>query len=270
MIYKSIRTYISAFVPLMLFLGSLHFGQTPSDRKTEKAEDKSMTLIPGGRFIMGKGSRPIDPAKQYKDNPAHEVILDTFYIDKTEVTNAQYQTFCQATKHNLPEFWSRKEYPSGPEFPDHPVMGISYSDALAYAAWAGKRLPTEAEWEYAAKGGLTDKDFPNGNDLTSTEANFAPDGKSPLKVGSFPANGYGLFDMSGNVVEWVADYYDKDYYSNSPRENPQGPVIGRFRVVRGGGWHSGESCCRINYRNALPSNWADFNVGFRCAKSVSK
>jgi formylglycine-generating enzyme required for sulfatase activity len=246
------------------------YGQTPAVSEPAKGEDKSMVLIGGGKFIMGKGALPTDPAKQYKDNPAHEIILASFYIDRTEVTNAQYLKFCEATRHNLPEFWGRKEYSSGPEFPDHPVTGVSYSDALEFAVWAGKRLPTEAEWEFAARGGLAEMDFPNGSDLTSADANFASAGKGSVKVGSFPANAYGLFDMAGNVGEWVADYYDGNFYRVSPQANPSGPDIGRFRVIRGGGWHSGKSCCRVHYRNALPLNWVDFNIGFRCAKNASK
>ena len=124
----------------------------------------------------------------------------------------------------------------------------------------------EAEWEYAALGGIEGKDFPNGDGLDSTLANFSSSGTVP--VGSYPTNGYGLCDMAGNVVEWVSDYYDGDYYENSPKKNPKGPDKGKFCVIRGGGWHSGKYCNRVVHRNALIKSWVDFNVGFRCARDA--
>jgi iron(II)-dependent oxidoreductase len=219
-----------------------------------------MVLIPGGAFAMG--------AKGEGDHsPHHEVSIGAFYIDRYEVTNAQYYEFCEASARRLPEFWGMEAFRSGPDYPEHPVVGISWYDARAYAEWAGKRLPTEAEWEYAARGGLTDKEYPHGDGIDSTTANFTKaELGGPVPVGSYPPNGFGLYDMAGNVVEWVADYYAGEYYSDSPFENPEGPEKGKFKVIRGGGWHSGPSCCRVFYRNALPANWRDFNVGFRCVK----
>jgi iron(II)-dependent oxidoreductase len=224
-----------------------------------------MVRIPAGEFTMGReGSED--------HSPAHRVRLKAFYLDKYEVSNRDYLKFCEADKHHLPDFWGMKEFHSGTEFPDHPVVGISWQDAMAYARWAGKRLPTEAEWEYAARGGLQGKNFPPGDEMTPAQANFAVQGRKggTMPVGSYPANGYGLNDMSGNVVEWIADLYQADYYQSSPVENPTGPSKGRFHVIRGGGWHSGLSCNRVFYRNALPSNWVDINVGFRCAKDIDK
>jgi formylglycine-generating enzyme len=219
--------------------------------------------IPAGEFKMGDNSAG-------DHHPVHNVQLNSFWLDKFEVTNARYAAFCKSTGHQLPQFWGMKEFHCGPDFPDYPVVGVSWGDAAAYAQWCGKRLPTEAEWEYAARGGLSEKKFPNGDDLTPKGANYANgETKGTLPVGQFPANGYGLHDMAGNVVEWVSDYYDKDYYSSSPVSNPKGPATGRFRVIRGGGWHSGPSCNRVYYRNALPQGWLDFNVGFRCAKDVN-
>ncbi|UCD64008.1 MAG: formylglycine-generating enzyme family protein [Candidatus Zixiibacteriota bacterium] len=222
-----------------------------------------LVLIPGGEFLMGDSSDG-DHA------PAHAVHIDSFYIDRYEVTNAQFYRFCEETGHQLPEFWGKKDFHSGPDFPDYPVVGVSWSDAAAYAEWAGKRLPTEAEWEYAARGGLIGKRFPLGGKLDSTQANFTVGGvaKGLVPAGSYPPNGYGLYDMAGNVVEWVFDRYSADYYAVSPGRNPQGPESGKFRVIRGGGWHSGPSCCRVYFRNALPANWRDFNVGFRCARDL--
>jgi len=224
------------------------------------AVQAEVILIPGGEFLMGKDG-------EGDCSPAHKVYVDSFYMDKYEVTNAQYAKFCEETGRGLPEFWGIKEFHNGPDFPNHPVVGISWRDAEGYAEWAGKRLPIEAEWEYAARGGLVDMNYPHGDELDSSQANYTlTDLEGTVAVGSFPPNGYGLHDMTGNVWEWVADYYAKDYYESSPRENPTGPEKGRFKVIRGGGWHSGPSCNRVYYRNALSPNWVDFAVGFRCVK----
>ena len=217
-----------------------------------------LVLLPGGEFLMGCGS-------EGDHGPPHRVRLDAFYLERCEVTNAQYLRFCRATGHRLPEFWGRSGFRCGPDYPDHPVVGVSWRDAADYAAWCGRRLPTEAEWEYAARGGLAGMDFPQGDSLDPSQGNYNKSGKGgPVVVGSYAPNGFGLYDMQGNVVEWVADRYDADYYLASPAANPQGPEHGRFRVIRGGGWHSGAACNKVYYRNALPPNWVDCNVGFRC------
>ena len=142
-------------------------------------------------------------------------------------------------------------------------------DAGAFAEWIGGRLPTEAEWEYAARGGLEGKAYPWGDEIEPALANYARTGTTGTKtVGSHPPNGFGLNDMSGNVVEWVADRYDPAYYARSPKADPRGPEAGKHRVIRGGGWHSGPYCNRVYFRNALPANWVDISVGFRIAKDV--
>lgn len=218
-----------------------------------------LVLIPGGEFSMGS-------AVEADHAPIHRVSISSFYIDMHQVTNAQYLEFCDAAGHRLPEFWNIGRFRSGPDHPDHPVIGVSWQDAVAFADWCGKRLPTEAEWEYAARGGLEGLDYPNGEPLEPAHGNYTHSNQGgPVAVGSYPANGFGLFDMQGNVVEWVADYYAPDYYASSPSADPRGPASGKFRVIRGGGWHSGSYCNRVYFRNALPPNWVDFNVGFRCA-----
>jgi sulfatase modifying factor 1 len=218
-----------------------------------------MVVVPGGEFVMGTNDGG-------DDNPPHTVRVDTFYMDRCEVTNAQYSRFCEDTGRPLPMFWGMDTFHCGPNYPDHPVVGVSWRDATAYAKWCGKRLPTEAEWEYAARGGLAGGSYPLGDTLTPADANYTKSGRGgTAPVGSYPANGVGLYDTAGNVVEWINDWYNADYYTTSPYSNPGGPEKGRFRVIRGGGWHSGPSCNRVYYRNALPPNWLDFNVGFRCA-----
>lgn len=224
-----------------------------------------MVLIPGGEFRMGKNS-----ANPSDFHPEHEVVIDSFYMDQHEVTNLEYYEFCTATNHTLPIFWGMTAFRCGLDFPDHPVVGVSYIDALQYAVWAHKRLPTEAEWEYAARGGLTDRDYPNGNEIDSTMANYGKRYKGIIEVGSFSPNNFGLYDMAGNVWEWTGDNYQENYYAVSPQMNPRGPERSRFKVIRGGSWHSGAMCNRTYYRNGLPSNWVDFAVGFRCVRSVGE
>jgi len=225
--------------------------------------DISMVLIPAGNFLMGK-----DSDKGHDFSPAHKVNVNSFYIDKYEVTNGEYLRFCKETGHGFPEFWNSNVFKSGTEFLNYPVVGINWWDAQKYAKWAGKRLPTEAEWEYAARGGLIDKDFPNGNNWEKKNPKQDNIGWKNLikQVGKYNPNGYGLFDMAGNVWEWVTDGYAEDYYKTSPTDNPTGPLNKNNRVIRSGSWHSGAMCKKVYYRKGLPSNWCDFAVGFRCVK----
>lgn len=242
----------------------------PAEPPAERLNASDMVLIPAGEFIMGKD----EEGKTPDHSPAHSVHLDSFYLDKCEVTNAQYLAYCEQTGARLPEFWGMEEFRSGPDFPTHPVVGVSWTEARKYAEWAGKRLPTEAEWEYAARGGLVGADYPSGDELKPAAANYwlwpelRSTGKGLMPVASYAPTGYGLHDMAGNAAEWVSDAYGADYYDRSPDRNPTGPKGEKFRVIRGGGWHSGPGCVRVYYRNALPSNWRDFNVGFRCARDA--
>lgn len=226
-----------------------------------------MVKIPSGEFLMGK-----DSGMDLDYSPAHKVKVKTFLMDKHEVTNAQYLEFCNATGHKLPEFWNTDIFRCGENFPTHPVVGINWVDANKYAAWAGKRLPSEAEWEYAARGGLVEKSYPNGNSWNKARAIQNGENWKNLTepVKGYKPNGYGLYDMGGNVWEWVIDYYSTGYYKINETENPKGPKSGSHRVVRGGSWHSGAMCKKVFYRKGLPASWCDFAVGFRCVKDIDQ
>ena len=170
--------------------------------------------------------------------PVHTVTLDAFYMDTHEVTVGQFKQFVNQTGYNYGgnkwahRYWSDvAKYSPGDGYP---MVYVDWNDAVAYAEWAGKRLPTEAEWEYAARGGLEGKRYPWGNDtnVARNYANYSGTGRS-APVGSYPANGYSLYDMAGNVYEWCNDWHDGNYYTNSPVNNPQGPENGSRRVLRG-------------------------------------
>ncbi len=225
------------------------------------AEPVDEILVPAGEFMMGQ-------EENEGDRPTHRVALDAFYLEKHEVTNRQYLAFCRATDHRLPDYWGQDRHRSGENWPDHPVIGVSWYDAGDYAEWAGKRLPTEAEFEYALRGGTTTRCF-WGEESDTTYANFW---KSEIghvvEVDRYAPNGFDLLGMAGNVAEWTADVYDRDTYRESPVHDPTGPEGGRYKVIRGGSWHTGPGCMAVWFRNALPSNWVDFSVGFRCARDV--
>ena len=248
--------------------------------KIEKDVTK-MVLIPAGEFEMGSSIGDPD------ERPVHTVNVDAFYIGMYEVTNAQYKEFVDATGHESPVYWKYSNYNE----PNQPVVGVTWEDANAYAKWAGKRLPTEAEWEKAARGGLIGKKYAWGDSSTppSGAGNFADetakkvfrkwdiisgydDGFShPAPVGCFDSNGYGIYDMMGNVWEWCADWYDSGYYSKSPKDNPKGPAAGAEHVLRGGSWFSDKDYLRVSNRyNYNPSYTmkCSCNIGFRCAKDA--
>jgi len=213
-------------------------------------------------------------------SPVHEVFLDAFYIDIFEVTNGRYMECVNAGICEPPSSngsYTQWDYYDNPEFIDYPVIYISWSDAQTYCEWRGARLPTEAEWEVAARGGLHGKLYPWGDESPGCYF-YLPNGakfnddwvckKSDTEsVGSYQSNGYGLYDMAGNVLEWVADWYESNYYSESPFENPPGPTSGVQRVTRGGSWNSDWYSLQISFRNRYdPSTSSNF-IGFRCARS---
>ncbi len=250
-----------AVVPLVLLALTAAIGGLPRAASAADEPPPGMALIPGGTFTIG--------AETVRgDYPAHEVTIAPFYMDVHEVTCAEYMRFCREEDRNFPFFWEKEGFHLGPDFPDHPILGVTWQNARAYAKWAGKRLPTEAEWEAAARGGEEGMAYPWGDEIDETLANYGRKNDGSMPVGSFPPNGYGLHDMCGNALEWVQDYYEMDFYVDGPVLNPIGGTRSYLRVIRGGGWFTGPMCCRVYWRNALKSNFSDFNVGFRCARDV--
>ena len=239
-------------------------------------DGSEMALIPAGTFEMGDSKNDPEDEMRYA-RPLHTVELDAFYMDRTEVTIGQFKDFLEATGYWLAsEFQER----NGSRPDDHPVAAIRWRDAVAYATWAGKRLPTEAEWEYAARGGLIGKRYPWGDDEDEINSYTNTSTSITLPVGSFEPNGYGLYDMTGNVWEWCSDWYREDYYSESPPKNPQGPEEGGDtqypthgrHVLRGGGlWGQDvlQQQCRVANRFiGLPPGPVYDSGGFRCVSGV--
>jgi sulfatase modifying factor 1 len=311
-----------------------------TSRNAPAATPEGMVWIPGGQTLMGSNRSP-------QESPIHEIAVDGFWMDQTEVTNAQFAKFVEATGYitlaertpkledfpehlrasinradlvpgalvfsppkkppvsldNFLQWWRYQpgaswRHPQGPGSSienrmDHPVVCVAWADAEAYARWAGKRLPTEAEWEYAARGGIGPKTYIWGEE-DAKRAEFAntwigsfPVASGPvaslkgtLAVKQFPANEFGLYDMAGNVWEHVADWYQTNYFAVSPRLNPQGPKTSYDpnepgipkRVIKGGSWLCNPSYCtgyRPSARMANATDSASDHTGFRCVKSVS-
>jgi len=221
-------------------------------------KDKSpMVLIPAGEFQMGSDNGESD------EQPIHKVYVDEFYMDIYEVTNALYKKFMDATGREAPLYWNDPKCNA----PDQPVVGVAWQDARDYCKWAGKRLPTEAEWEKAARGGLVGKDYPWGDDEGSEapSGNENPGLSGAYSVGSFPPNNYHLHDMERNAWEWCVDWYGEEYYSVSPDRNPKGPESGEKRILRGGSWFAGVfTPLRIAYRYSYDPLQTSNLIGFRC------
>ena len=254
---------------------------TPTETPSAPAD---MLLVPAGEFLMGSTNADIDQAqawssksrREFEDEfPQHSVYLDAYYIDRFEVTNAQFEAFVNATGYRTTaeekgEFntW-RAAYAPGME--NYPVVWMSWYDADAYCKWAGKRLPTEAEWEKAARGNLG-RIFPWGNEWDPTKANSGETGYGhTMPVGSFPTgfSYYGARDMAGNVWEWVADWWDPGYYSVSPTRNPQGPLTPtQNKVLRGGAFGNARWQLRTAHRHTGGPDGYARDHGFRCAKSA--
>ena len=264
-------------------------GETMLPPMGEAMPPEGMVLIPAGSFLMGSEDEA-SPGSQ----PVHTVHVDGFFMDTHEVTNAQFKAFVDANpqwqKDNIEDrfhhgyylhYWDGTDYPAGKA--EHPVVFVSWYAAMAYAEWAGKRLPTEAEWEYAARGGLAGKKYPWGDDEpTPAHANFGNNVGDTTPVGQYPANGYGLYDMASNVSEWCLDAWDADFYAVS--DDSRNPIAGgetvqelrdNFtripnepgRVLRGGSWDF--SAAPLHGRDRHTPITTFVFIGFRCVKDIT-
>jgi sulfatase modifying factor 1 len=248
--------------------------------QTVKGKDGApMVLIPAGPFLMGSNDGLPN------ERPEHTVTLDAYYIDQFEITAGRYQKFLESARHNLPPTWDDEVAQA---MGDLPAVGMSWNDAAAYCKWAGKRLPTEAEWEKAARG--TDgRRYPWGHmqpfvdianynrgvwvseAVTLVPVNSGIEGMSVrhgLKEGG--KSPYGLYHMAGNAAEWVNDWYDREYYQKSPDKNPKGPETGERKVIRGGSWADLPTALRVTARFSAEPDFEDRTIGFRCAMDAGK
>ena len=272
---KKIYYFVSFVLIILIVVFSIKaFGEKVKQSKAQ--EIPGMVFIPGGTFIMGSDQNGKDA------QPAHKVYVSSFYMDKYEVTNAQYKTFLDSTGYPAPYLdperypwaekynWKDGTYPLNAK--NVPVVLVSYEDANAYAKWAGKRLPTEAEWEKAARGseGFT---YPWGSQWDSTKCNSRFSGiNRAVSVTRYDrdVSPYGVFNMAGNVWEWCADWYDNEYFRNSPGKDPKGPARGATRVIRGGSWdtYGIERLSAFARESQFPSV-RSYDIGFRCAKDCT-
>jgi formylglycine-generating enzyme required for sulfatase activity len=270
---------------------------SPGSTLVSEVDGMVMVYVPEGSFLMGSNAEELDYAidicKEYsgygwrtwfsQEIPQHEVYLDAFWIDKTEVTNAMYAVFLNemgnqseggVTWLHMDDNDVRIGKDNGncqphSGYADHPVVEVRWSGAAAYCEWAGRRLPTEAEWEKAARGD-DGRIYPWGNtDPTCSLAQYSECGGRTVPAGSYPAGAspYGALDMAGNVWEWVADWWNFYYYDTSPGSNPIGPETGIPRVMRGGSWYENPSYIRSAYRTRLQPVISQEYLGFRCARS---
>ena len=266
-------------------------GRQPFTYTVNVETPEGMVFIPAGQFQMGS----IDDEARNDEQPVHTVHLDAFFMDEHEVTNLDYKEFILENPRwqksridkrfhngNYLYHWSGNNYPSGKA--NHPVTYLSWYAAMAYAEWAGKRLPTEAEWEYAARGGLAGMKYPSGNTISTRQANYNRHVVDTTAVGRYAANGYGLYDMAGNVWEWCLDEYDADFYFVS--RNSRNPISGArtiqwildnftsiptntSRVLRGGSWNNSVQDLRVATRSRHAPTYTDSTYGFRCARAVT-
>ena len=232
------------------------------DRRLEfqdKLNEREMVFISAGLFKMGS-----DLVGRENENPEHLVQVKAFYLDRFEVTNLQYKDFIDATGRRTPVHWQSGNFLTGRA--DHPVVNVTWEDARAYADWVNKRLPTEAEWEWAARG-TEGREYAWGKQVNQDFANFnhPEGGTSSVDKYIKGQSEFGVWDMCGNVGEWVNDWYEATYYADSSGSDPQGPPDGRQKVYRGGGYQTNRIDIRaLSRHNAIPTMYQDY-IGFRCA-----
>lgn len=224
-----------------------------------------MVRIPEGWFTMGSA------AGQDNERPVRRVWIDAFEIAECQLSNAEYAQFLSGTGHRPPTLWGDPNFSQ----PLQPVVAISWYDALRYCEWLSAltgqqfRLPTEAEWERAARGGLEEKQFPWGDDPPESLANYAARWKTgPEPVGAGECNPFGLFDIGANVHEWCSDWFDANYYAAAPDRNPRGPAAGARRASRGGSWRHYTKVSRCAARSSIPPEFQYADYGFRLARDL--
>ena len=240
-----------------------------------------VVTIPAGWFQMGSSSKE-NKGGYTTEQPLHRVFLSTYQIDRYEVSNIQYSQFIKKTHRMPPVYWKESIFPT--EIANHPVAGVSWFDANDFCHSDGKRLPTEAEWEKAARG-ESEINYPWGNQSASPAlANFGKQLRNsnlpiemildkfypPLvNVNEFPEgkSPYGVYQMGGNVMEWVADWWNPEYYLQSPDHNPSGPLKGEHKVIRGGSWNDDPLALRTATRTGIEPHTKTFTIGFRCSNS---
>ncbi|MGB8060546.1 MAG: SUMF1/EgtB/PvdO family nonheme iron enzyme [Candidatus Sulfotelmatobacter sp.] len=239
---------------------------TPTQVATGTLFALGLVRIPASSFLMGSDSG------QDCESPIHRVWIDEFLLAATQVTNAEYECFLRATSAQPPPFWQDANF----NHPQQPIVGVSWHDAMQYCAWLtahlGRtfRLPTEAEWEYVARGGLEQKHFPWGDEPPQSLPNYATRWQTgPEPVAQYPANAFGLYDIGDNVHEWCRDWYDPNYYAISPDRNPQGPEQSSMQPPRnssrGGSWRHHIKVSRCSARSSIPPEFHYADYGFRVA-----
>lgn len=265
-IYIICTVWISALVIGCSSSGHVYPGDNENDDSTTTG---AMIFVPSGEFIMGSNLGSFGHSDD--ESPSHEVWLDAYYISIHEVTNREYSAFLSdSTVENT--YWNNQMeiVPVGSGFraieglEDYPVRYVSWYGAQTYAEWIGGRLPTEAEWEKAARGPNDMRYFPWGDHISSGQANYYNAGGLWEVETATGKSFYGCYDMAGNVWEWTSDWYDADFYRQSPYRNPTGPVIGEFKSVRGGGFLNSEEQVRCSERWGVNPRYALEDLGFRC------
>jgi formylglycine-generating enzyme required for sulfatase activity len=268
-LHRSMRARIYCFYLLMLLLP---YG----------ADAGEMVLIPAGSFLMGSEEGEMN------ERPEHSIHLNGYYMDRYPVTNAEYAQFLNACGNQVEEgvkwldtdsilSWALckikkvdNRFSPRQGFDHHPVVKVSWFGARAYARWVGKRLPTEAEWEKAARGGFDGKRYVYGDTLRPEQANIKGY-YSSTPVDFYPPNGYGIYMVVAGVWQWCSDWYDPEYYSRSPSKNPQGPETGSLKVLRGGSWFHPNSWRVATRGDDFPASWKYcFVTGFRCVKDLER
>ena len=264
---------------------------TPEGKKLAEERAKlpahdEMILIPAGEFVMGSDKK-VDRNAYLVEFPQRRVYLDAYDIDKYEVTTVQYLKFVLATNRSPQVDWKFDGGNFQEAMASHPIMHVTWYEADEYC-WAGKRLPTEAEWEKAARGDQDARIYPWGNEMAGlSRSNYGRTGLSgpvrdrPERLLLYPpiisvfkyenaVSPYGVYQMVGNVAEWVADWYDKDYYKTAPDRNPKGPEKGTQKAFRGGGWIGSTPSVRVSQRNGTDPKTSMNWMGFRCARDAKE